>query len=133
MAKRVLLFESLTENVCAFLAPLFEKHGFHTQLETDYETCLEAVRLTPPDVVLAITNNVKDARAFELAEAIRLVHPKCGFVFLFGSDGDGRDKFLTSGYKFQLHPIPMLIPELMKITAEAADSPEETFVIPRKE
>ena len=133
MAKRVLLFESLDKNVFEMLEPFFQEAGFETHLETDFGNCLETVRRHPPDAVVIITNNVKDWRAFELAEAIRRVHPGCGFVFLYGNDQDGRDPYLNAGYKFQVRAIPMLIPELMTITAQAADSPNDTFVIPQKQ
>jgi hypothetical protein len=49
-----------------------------------------------------ITNNVREECAFDAAEAIRFVHPKCGFVFLAGNETDGRERFLAAGYLFHV-------------------------------
>jgi hypothetical protein len=42
---------------------------------------------------LMITNNMREKCAFEVAEAIRSAHPKCGFVFLAGCQTYGRESF----------------------------------------
>jgi hypothetical protein len=91
---------------------------------------MEAVRTSPPDAVLMITNNVREGCVFDVAEAIRSAHPKCGFVFLAGSEADGRERFLAAGYTFHIRKIPLPFPELMAVITEAMDSPMETFVIP---
>jgi hypothetical protein len=132
MATRVILFESFEKNICAALDPHFQKSGFETQLETDVDVCLESVRKAPPEVVVMVTNNVTDQGAFRLAEAIRLVHPTCGFVFLSGNDVDGRESYLAAGYEFRVRDIPCPLAELMTATSEAADSPLNTFVVPAK-
>ena len=64
-------------------------------------------------------------------ETIRSAHPKCGFVFLAGSDTDGRESFLAAGYMFHIREIPLPMSELMAAITEAMDSPMETFVIPK--
>jgi DNA-binding NtrC family response regulator len=128
---RLLLFECCDFNICEFLAPMFQKAGFQVHLVSSVAACMEAVRTAPPDVVLMITNNIRGKRAFEVAEAIRAVRPKCGFVFLAGSEEDGRECFLAAEYKFNVRAIPMSARELIAAASEAMDSPMETFVTPQ--
>jgi hypothetical protein len=78
-----------------------------------------------------ITNNIHEKCAFDVAEAIRSAHPKCGFVFLAGSETDGRESFLAAGYVFHVREIPLPLPELMAAINEAIDSPMGTFVVPK--
>lgn len=127
---RLLLFECFDFNICEFLAPIFQKAGFQTHVVSSGAACMEAVRTAPPDVVLMITNNIRDKRAFAVAEAIRAVHPKCGFVFLAGNETDRREDFLAAGYKFNVLAIPMSARELVAAAYEAIESPLETFLIP---
>jgi hypothetical protein len=130
MARKLLLFESLENNICSWLSGGFRNLGFETRVVSTVDACLEAVRTSPPDAVLMLTNNVRDNRAFEVAEAIRSVHPRCGFVFLAGCDSDGREGFLAAGYRFRVHYTPPPKGELVRLVYEAMDSPMETFVIP---
>jgi DNA-binding NtrC family response regulator len=130
LPRKLLLFECFEENICDSLAGFFQKAGFQTQLVSSVDACMEAVRTLPPDAVLMITNNIREKRAFVLAEAIRTVQPKCGFVFLAGNEEDGRESFLAAGYKFNVRPIPTSAGDLIAATLEAMDSPMETFVTP---
>jgi len=131
MARQLLLFENHEDNICAFLAKAARKVGFQAQEVNTVEACLEAVRKSPPDAVLMITNNIREKCAFDVAEAIRSAHPKCGFVFLGGNETDGRESFLAAGYMFHVREIPLPFSELMAAITEAMDSPMETFVIPK--
>jgi DNA-binding response OmpR family regulator len=130
MARQLLLFENVEDNICAFLAEAAQKAGFQTQEVSTFDACLEAVRTSPPDAVLMITNNIQEKSAFDVAEAIRSAHPKCGFVFLAGNKIDGRESFLSGGYMFHVRELPLPLPELMAAISEAMDSPMGTFVIP---
>jgi CheY-like chemotaxis protein len=130
MAVRLLLFEEFKFNICAFLAKVARANGFQTQEVSSVEACLEAVRTSRPDVVLMITNNISARCAFDLAEAIRSAHPKCGFVFLAGSVTEGQERYLAAGYVFHVREIPLPLPELMAAIGEAMNSPMGTFVIP---
>ena len=132
MARRLLLFENFEGNICQKLGGVFQTSGFETELATTSAGCMEAVRNRATDVVLMITNNIHNPPAFELAEAIRTLQPNCGFVFLAGSEQDGREPFLTAGYEFRVYPIPLPIPELVKLTSEAATHPANTFITPKK-
>lgn len=131
MARQLLLFEDFENNICAPLTQVARNTGFQAQEVNTVDSCLEAVRASPPDAVLMITNNIRKKCAFEVAEAIRSIHPTCGFVFLSGSEMDGRETFLSAGYKFQVREIPIRLSELMVIVGEAMNSPIETFVIPK--
>jgi DNA-binding response OmpR family regulator len=132
MAMQLLLFEEHEHNICAFLAEAARKVGFQTQEVSTVNACLEALRTLPPDAVLMITNNILERCAFDLAEAIRSTHPNCGFIFLAGSETDGREGFLAAGYLFHVHEIPLPFSELMAAIREAMNSPMATFVIPSK-
>jgi DNA-binding response OmpR family regulator len=132
MAKRLLLVENYEDNICQMLAGVFQRSGFETELPTTLAGCLEAVRRRSPDAVLMITNNLHNPSAFEIAEAIRSLQPTCGFVFLAGSEQDGRDGFLTAGYRFSVHWTPIPIPELRSLVSEANDHPAEAFFIPTR-
>jgi hypothetical protein len=92
---------------------------------------LEAVRTDPPNAVFMITNNIREHGAFEMAKAIRAQHRKCGFVFVAGSDTDGRERFLAAGYRFCVHVLPAPMKQLATLISEAINSPMETFVIPK--
>jgi len=131
MARQLLLFENHEHNICALLAKAARNAGFQTQEVNTLDLCLEAVRTSPPDGVLMITNNIREKCAFEVAEAIRSAHPKCGFVFLSGSYMDGRESFLAAGYMFRVREIPLPMPDLMAAISEAMDSPMGTFVVPK--
>jgi len=131
MARKLLLFENFDNNICASLAEAL-KAGFQTQEVNTVEACLEAVSTSPPDAVLMITNNIREKCAFDVAEAIRSAHPQCGFIFLAGSETDGRESFLSAGYMFHVREIPLSMSELMPAISKAMDSPMETFVIPNK-
>ena len=131
MARQLLLFENYKQNICAPLAQAARKTGFQTQEVHTVDACLEAVRSLPPDAVLMITNNIREKCAFDVAEAIRSAHPHCGFVFLAGSEMDGRESFLAAGYIFHVREIPVPMSELMAVISEAMDSPMGTFVIPK--
>jgi DNA-binding response OmpR family regulator len=131
LPRKLLLFECFEENICDSLAGFFQKAGFQTQLVSSVGACMGAVRTSPPDVVLMITNNIREECAFALAEAIRAVQPKCGFVFfLAGDEEDGRESFLAAGYKFNIRAIPTSARALIVAALEALDSPVETFVTP---
>jgi CheY-like chemotaxis protein len=130
MARQLLLFENFENNICAPLAQAL-RAGFQTQEVNTVDHCLEAVRRSPPDAVLMITNNIREKCAFEVAEAIRSAHPQCGFVFLAGSEMDRRESFLAAGYMFHVREIPLPMSELMSAISEAMDSPMGTFVIPK--
>ena len=130
MARKLLLFESWENGICTWLSSGFRNIGFQTRFVSTVDACLEAVRTEPPNAVLMLTNNVRDNRAFEVAEAIRSVHPRCGFVFLAGCNLDGRESFLAAGYKFRVHYTPPPKGKLVSMVHEAMDSPMETFVIP---
>jgi hypothetical protein len=80
-----------------------------------------------------ITNNFREKCAFDVAEAIRSAHPQCGFVFLAGSETDGRERLLAAGYMFHVREIPLPMSELMAAITEAMDAPMETFVIPKQQ
>jgi len=127
---KVLLFEGFKNNILDNLAPGFRNAGFETHLVYSVDECLQSVRTVKPDVVLMITNNIQEKRAFAAAEAIRSLHPTCGFVFLAGSEEDGREGFLAAGYKFKVHETPITYKELMALTSEAMESPLATFVAP---
>ena len=129
MARQLLLFEDFENNLCAALAEAL-KARFQTQEVNTVDLCLEAIRTSPPDAVLMITNNIRERSAFDVAEAIRSMHPKCGFVFLAGSETDERKRFLIAGYKFQIREMPLPMSELKTAISEAMDFPMETFVIP---
>jgi DNA-binding NtrC family response regulator len=131
MARQLLLFENHEDNICAFLAKATQKVGFQAQEVNTVEACLQALRTSAPDAVLMVTNNIREQCAFDVAEAIRSAHPKCGFVFLAGSETDGRENFLAAGYMFHVREIPLPWSELMTAITEAMDSPMETFVIPK--
>src|SRR5258706_5602633 len=113
MTRHLLLFENHQHNICAFLAKAAQHMGFQTQEVNTVDACLEAVHTSPPDAVLMITNNIRERCAFDVAETIRSAHPKCGFVFLAGSDTDGRESFLAAGYMFHIRAIPLPMSELM--------------------
>jgi hypothetical protein len=130
MARKLLLFENFENNICTPLAEAL-KARFQTQEVNTVDACLQAVRTAPPDAVLMITNNIRERCAFDVAEAIRSAHPQCGFVFLAGSETDGRESFLAAGYMFHVREIPLPMSELMAAITEAMDSPMETFVIPK--
>jgi DNA-binding NtrC family response regulator len=130
MARQLLLFENVENNICALLAEVAQKAGFQTQEVHTVDACLEAVRSSPPDAVLMITNNIREKCAFDVAEAIRSAHPKCGFIFS-GNETDGREGFLSAGYMFHVLEIPLPLSELMSAISKAIDSPMETFVIPK--
>ena len=130
--RKLLLFESLKKNLCEALDPIFQKAGIPTQVVATVHACMEVVRGWSPDAVLIITNNMWEEPAFEVAKAIRAIHPQCGFIFIAGSEEEGRQKFLSAGYKFNVHWIPMPIRELIALTTQAMDSPLETFVIPQE-
>ena len=132
MARQLLLFENHEHNICVFLAKAAQNAGFQTQEVSTVDACLEVVGTSPPDAVLMITNNIREECAFDVAEAIRSAHPKCGFVFLAGNETDGRESFLAAGYMFRVREIPLPLPELMAAITEAMDSPMETFVIPKE-
>jgi DNA-binding NtrC family response regulator len=131
MATQILLFEDCENNICAHLTDAARRAGFQAQQVNTVDACLEAVRTSPPDAVLMITNNIREKCAFEVAELIRSIHPRCGFVFLAGSEMDGREKYLSIGYRFDIRDIPLPLSELMVIVGRAMDSPMETFVIPK--
>jgi len=131
MARHLLLFEDFGNNICAALAKSAQKMGFQSQEVNTAETCLEAVGAVPPDAVLMITNNIQRTCAFDVAEAIRARHPRCGFVFLAGHEMDGRASFLAAGYKFHVRDIPVRMSEVMAAITAGMDSPIETFVIPK--
>ena len=86
---------------------MFQKAGFDTRLVSSVDACMEAVSTAAPDAGLMITNNIRGKRAFAVAEAIRAVHPQCGFVFLAGNETDRREDFLAAGYRFTVRAIPM--------------------------
>lgn len=113
MARQLLLFENCENNICALLAKAAHTAGFQTREVNAVDPCLEAVRTAPPDVVLMITNNIREKCVFDVAEAIRSAHPQCGFVFLAGSETDGRESFLAAGYMFHVRAIPLPLPELI--------------------
>ena len=129
MDRQLLLFEDCKSNICTALAEAL-KARFQTREANTVDRCLEAVRTSPPDAVLMITNNIREKSAFDVAEAIRSMHPKCGFVFLAGSEVDERERFLIAGYKFQIREMPLPMSELKTAISEAMDFPMETFVIP---
>jgi DNA-binding NtrC family response regulator len=131
MARQLLLFENHEHNICAFLAEAAREAGFQTQEVSTVDACLKAIRSSTPGAVLMITNNILERCAFGVAEAIRSVHPKCGFVFLTGDLWDGRESYLAAGYMFHVREIPLPLSELMAAITEAMDSPMETFVIPK--
>jgi len=131
MTRQLLLFENHENNICSVLTKAFQKAGFQTQEVNTIDACLEAVRTSPPDAVLMITNNIREKCAFDVAEAIRFAHPKCGFVFLAGDETDGRESFLAAGYMFHVRDLPPPWSELMGAISEAMDSPMGTFVIPK--
>jgi hypothetical protein len=110
-------------NILDVLAKYFEKAGFGTHLVTTVATCLDAVLASPPAVVVMLTNNILEKPAFEVAEAIRISHPRCGFVSLAGSDINRRERFLAEGYKFRIRFIPIPLPELLAAVSEALDKP----------
>jgi DNA-binding response OmpR family regulator len=126
----LLLFEDFEDNICAALAPGFQKAGFQTHLVTSVEDCFKFVRIESPEVVLMITNNIRGTSPFAVADTIRDLHPKCGFLFLAGSEEDGRERFFAAGYKFQVRSIPMSGRELIAAISAAIASPLETFVTP---
>src|SRR6266700_6280583 len=128
MALQLLLFENVEKNICAILAEADQKAGFQTQEVNTVDACLEAVRTSPPDAVLMITNNIREECAFDVAEAIRSAHPQCGFVFLAGSETDRRESFLSAGYMFHVREIPLPMSELMGAISDAMESPMRTFV-----
>jgi DNA-binding NtrC family response regulator len=128
--RKLLLFESLKDNLCEALDPIFQRAGFQCQVVSTVSACIEAVRRWSPDAVLMITNNMWEEPAFQVAETIRSVHPKCGFVFVAGGEEEGRQKFVSAGYKFRVHLIPMAIRELTNLIVDAMDSPLDSFVIP---
>jgi len=132
MSRRLLLLENPEDNICQVLASVLQRSGYATELATTLASCLETVRARPTDVVLMITNNIHTPSAFEVAEAIRAERSNCGFVFLAGSDCDGREPFLAAGYEFRVHSIPLPIPELRDLIAQAMADPAATFVIPKK-
>lgn len=131
MARRLLLFENFANNICAPLTEAARSVGLIAQEVNTVDACLESVRISRPEAVLMIANNIREKCAFDVAESIRSVHPTCGFVFLSGSEMDGRGTFLSAGYKFQVREIPIRLSELMVIVSAAMDSPMETFVIPK--
>jgi hypothetical protein len=128
--KRLVFFESVEDNICKNLADGFRSAGLETYLETSFEACLKRAREEPPDVVVMITNNTHEGPLgpYDLANEIRAVHASCGFVFLTGCDIPDDGKFLTAGYKFRIHGIPLPIRELMDLIVAACDSPLSTFV-----
>lgn len=130
MARRLLLFENVENNICAILAEAVQSGGFQTQEVNTVDACLEAVRRSPPDAVLMVTNNIQEKCAFDIAETIRSAHPRCGFIFLAGSQTDGREGFLAAGYMFHVRDMPLPISVLIDLISEAMDSPMETFVRP---
>lgn len=130
MARQLLLFENFDNNICAALAMVIQKAGFQTREVNTADACLIAVRAAPPYAVLMITNNIHDRSAFEVAHAIRSIHTTCGFVFLAGSEADGRESFLFAGYRFHVLDIPCSVPELISAIGAAMDYPLETFVSP---
>jgi DNA-binding response OmpR family regulator len=130
MARQLLLLENFANNICALLAEAGQRAGFQTQEVDTVDECLEAVRRSPPDAVLMVTNNIREKCAFDIAEAIRSAHPQCGFIFLAGSETDRREGFLAAGYMFHVREIPLPISVLIGAIREAMDSPMETFVIP---
>ncbi len=129
--RQLLLFENHEDNICALLAKAARIAGFQAQEANTVDTCLEAIRKSPPDAVLMITNNIREKCAFDVAEAIRSANPKCGFVFLAGNEMDGRESFLAAGYMFHVREIPLPLSELMGAISEAMDSPMGTFIIPK--
>jgi DNA-binding NtrC family response regulator len=130
MARQLLLFENHEDNICTLLAKSARKVGFQAQEVNTVDLCLEAVRTSPPDAVLMITNNIREKCAFDVAVAIRSAHPKCGFVFLAGNETGGRESFLAAGYVFHVREIPLPLAELMAAISQAMDSPMGTFVVP---
>jgi len=130
MARQLLLFENFEHNICTLLADAIQNAGFQTREVNTIDECLEAVRRSPPDAVLMVTNNIREKCAFDVAEAIRSAHPQCGFIFLAGSEMDGREGFLAAGYKFHVREIPLPMSVLIGAISEAMDSPSGTFVIP---
>jgi DNA-binding NtrC family response regulator len=129
--KRLLLVENYEDNVCQILAGVFQTSGFETELATTLAGCVDAVRTRSIDMVLMITNNIHNPDAFDVADAIRALHPNCGFVFLAGTEPDGREPFLTAGYQFRVYPIPLPTPELLTLVSQAMTDPAGTFVIPK--
>ena len=130
MARQLLLVENFEDNICQALARVFRAAGFEAELATTLAGCMDAVRTTAVDAVLMITNNIRNPPAFEVAAAIRALQPNCGFVFLAGSEHDGREPFLTAGYKFRVYPCPLPLPELLTLVSEAMAVPASTFIIP---
>ena len=130
MARQLLLFENFEHNICALPADAIQNARFQTREVNTIDECLEAVRRSPPDAVLMVTNNIREKCAFDVAEAIRSAHPQCGFIFLAGSEMDWREGFLAAGYKFHVREIPLPMSVLIGAISEAMDSPSGTFVIP---
>jgi DNA-binding NtrC family response regulator len=131
MAKRLLLIENHADNICQILANILQTSGFQTELATTLASCMDAARSRSIDVALMITNNIHNPPAFEVAVAIRTLQPNCGFVFLAGSDQDGREPFLAAGYEFRVHACPIPMPELLTLVSEAMTDPPNTFIIPK--
>jgi DNA-binding NtrC family response regulator len=130
--RKLMLFESFEHNICERLASMFESAGFRTQQVSTVRACLDAVQMWIPDAVLIITNNMTEEPAFEVAKAIRAIHPNCGFVFVAGGEEQGRQKFVSAGYKFRVQLIPMPFRELTGMIVDAMDSPLDTFVVPQQ-
>jgi DNA-binding response OmpR family regulator len=129
MARQLLLFENFANNICALLAEAAQRAGFQIQEMTTVDECLEAVRRSPPDAVLMVTNNIREKCAFDIAEAIRSAHPQCRFIFLAGSERDRREGFLAAGYMFHVREIPLPISVLIGAISEAMDSPCSTLLV----
>lgn len=60
-ARKLLLFEDFENNLCAPLTEAALRMGFQAQEVNTVDACLEAVRTSPPDAVLMITNNVRES------------------------------------------------------------------------
>lgn len=50
LPRKLLLFESYEKNICDFLAGMFQKAGFQTQVVSSVDACMEAVRTASPDI-----------------------------------------------------------------------------------
>jgi DNA-binding NtrC family response regulator len=127
---QLLLFENCANNICALLAEAAQRAGLQTQEVNTVDKCLDAVRRSPPDAILIVTNNIREERAFDIAEAIRSAQPPCGFIFLAGSETDRREGFLGAGYMFHVREIPLPMSVLIDLINQAMDFPMETFVRP---
>lgn len=131
MARQVLIFDDSPDEAIREVFVAMCKHGgFEPREASAADDYLAAVRSSPPDPVLMLTNNIVKTSAYTIVEAIRAIHPRCGFVFLSGSSYRSGEEFLAAGYKFHLLPYPISFAELNAGIKQAMDSPLETFVIP---